>query len=127
MRHEAGGRRQGPARVPGLLWAGFATAALITAVIVPVHVLVQGVLAPLGLVPAFDRRYSTFAAALANWLVKIYLMVFFAAAFYTFGHRLRYLLLDLGVRQGKAAVALTCYGLALAGTVAAVVILINVP
>jgi len=41
-------RRSGPDRVNALLWATFAQCAVITALIVPAHILVQGVLAPLG-------------------------------------------------------------------------------
>jgi len=125
-RPEAHGPRPGPSRLPGLLWATFANTALITALLVPAHILVQGVLGPLGLVPSFDRRYGTFASALGNPLVKLYLLVLMAASFYTFGHRLRYMLIDMGV-HGKLLFGVLLYGLAAAGTVVAALVLFSVP
>ena len=86
---EAGRGRGGPDRLEALAWALFAQSAVIAALIVPVHILVQGVLGPLGLVPVFDQRYSTLAAALSNWLVKLYLLILFATSFWVFGHRVR--------------------------------------
>ncbi|MDQ6772463.1 MAG: hypothetical protein M3024_05675 [Candidatus Dormibacteraeota bacterium] len=124
VRHE---RRAGPAVVPAGLWALFVNCAVVTAIIVPVHILIQGVLAPLGLVPAFDRRYATFAPALSNWLVKIYLFVLLATVFYTLGHRVRYLLTDLGVSAAKSQLGLLVYGLAALGIVVAAVVLVSVP
>lgn len=119
-------RRAGPDRVNALLWATFAQCAVITALIVPAHILVQGVLAPLGIVPAFDHKYSTFAAAIGNPLVKIYLLVLFATVFYTFGHRVRYLLTDL-VHGYKPLFGALGYGLAVIGIAAAAYILFTTP
>ncbi len=129
--HESSGAsgfrtRPGPNRLQGLLWTGFANAAVLTALIVPAHILVQGVLAPLGLAPSFDRSYATFAAAVGNPLVKIYLLVVMAASFYLFGHRLRYVIHELGV-HGKLAVGLVMYGLAGAGTAVAAYLLFTPP
>jgi fumarate reductase subunit D len=118
--------RPGPNRLQGLLWAGFGNAAMLTALIVPAHLLVQGVLGPLGLVPAFDRRYSTFASALSDPLVKLYLLVVIAASFYVFGHRVRYVVHELGV-HGKLVVGLVTYGLAAAGTAVAGYLLFTLP
>lgn len=118
--------RQGPNRLQGLLWVGFANAAVLGALVVPAHILVQGVLGPLGLVPSFDHRYSTFASALSDPLVKIYLLVVIAASFYLFGHRTRYVIHELGV-HGKLAVGAVLYGLALAGTLLAAYLLFTLP
>lgn len=118
--------RPGPNRLQGLLWAGFANAAVLVALVVPAHILVQGVLGPLGLVPSFDRRYSTFAAALGDPLVKLYLLVVMAASFYLFGHRVRYVIHELGV-HGKLLVGVSMYGLAAIATVAAAYLLFTLP
>jgi len=118
--------RRGPNRLQGLLWVGFANAAALGALIVPAHILIQGVLGPLGIVPSFDHRYSTFASAISDPFVKIYLLVVIAASFYLFGHRTRYVIHELGV-HGKLAVGAVMYGLALAGTVLAAYLLFTLP
>lgn len=117
--------RPGPNRLQGLLWAAFANAAVLAALIVPAQILVQGVLGPLG-VPAFDHRYSTFARAMSDPWLKAYLALVVAACFYLCAHRVRYVLKELGV-HAKVAVGLLLYGLAAAGTVVTAVVLFSVP
>jgi fumarate reductase subunit D len=119
-------RHLGPDRANALLWATFAQCAVITALIVPAHILVQGVLAPLGVAPAFDQHYDTFAAALGNPLIKIYLLVLFATVFFTFGHRVRYLMTDL-VHGYKPLFTALGYGLAALGIAAAAYVILTTP
>jgi len=125
MRHEA--RKPGPNRAQGLLWVAFANAAVLTALIMPAHILVQGVLAPLGLVPSFDQHYATFAPAIANWLVKIYLLVLVVACLYVFGHRIRYIMVELAIPGSKFAFGVLVLGLATLGTAFAAYVLLNTP
>jgi fumarate reductase subunit D len=120
-------RRLGPNRLEALFWALFAQSAVLTALVVPAHILVQGVLAPLGIVPAFDQHYSTFAAALSNWLVKLYLFIVFGATFWVFAHRVRYTLLEVGVPGGKQRLGVAMYGLAVVATLVAGYLLVSVP
>ena len=98
-----------PARRPALAhlfyWLMFAQGGVIAAVLIPVHVLVQGILGPLGIVPVVDRHYDTWISILGNPIVKLYLLVLIAAPFYHFAHRLRYLLVDLGVPAAKGVPA----------------------
>jgi fumarate reductase subunit D len=120
-------RHPGPNRLEGLFWALFAQSAVLTALVVPAHILVQGVLGPLGIVPAFDQHYSTFAAGLGNWLVKLYLFIVFGASFWVFGHRVRYTLLEMGVPGGKQGLGVVMYGLAGLATLIAAYLLVTVP
>ena len=125
MSHEA--RKPGPNRVQGLLWAAFANFAVLTALIVPAHIAVQGILGPLGVVPSFDQRYSTFAPAIGNWLVKAYLLVLVVSTLYVFVHRIRYVMMELGLPGNKLVFgALTSLVAALALAFSAYV-LINLP
>jgi fumarate reductase subunit D len=120
-------RRTGPNRSEGLFWALFAQSAVLTALIVPAHILIQGILGPLGLVPAFDQHYGTFAGALANWLVKLYLFVLFGASFWVFAHRVRYTLMEVGVPGGKQRLGIVTYGLAAVATLVAAYLLLTLP
>lgn len=119
--------RRRPALVPALLWATFAQCAAITAILVPAHILIEGVLGPLGVVPYPDRTYDSFAAMIGNPWVKIYLLILFGTTFYVAAHRVRYLLLDLGLHSGKLVFGLLLYGLAAIGTLVAAVVLFTVP
>ena len=106
--------RAGPNRLLGLIWAGFATVAVLSALIVPAHILVQGVLGPTGLTPSFDRRFGTFSRALSNPLVKLYLLLLFVCSFYLLAMRVWYVVRELGVRS-KMGVGLVAFGLGAAG------------
>lgn len=82
-------------------WFMFAQGGIIAAILIPVHVVVQGILGPLHIVPVVDRHYDTWVNVLGNPLVKLYLLVLISFPFYHFAHRIRYLLVDLGIPAAK--------------------------
>ena len=109
-----------------LFWFLFANGGVVTALFVPVHVLVQGILGPLGIVPVVDQHYDTWTRVLGNPLVKLYVLVLIFFAFFHFAHRTRYLLMDLGVHAAKTLPAqVLFYGGALVVTLAAAGILLT--
>jgi fumarate reductase subunit D len=104
MNHEAT-RQQKPAFAHLVWWFLFAQGGVVAAILIPVHVLVQGILGPLGIVPVVDRHYDTWVRVLSNPLVKLYLLVLIVLPFFHFAHRLRYLLVDFGVPAAKSVPA----------------------
>jgi fumarate reductase subunit D len=86
-------------------WFMFSQGGLFAAVLLPVHILVQGILGPLQIVPVVDRHYDTWISILGNPIVKLYLLALIALPFFHFAHRLRYLLVDLGVPAAKSTPA----------------------
>ena len=86
-------------------WFLFAQGGVLAAILIPVHILVQGILGPLGIVPVVDRHYDTWVKVLGNPIVKLYLLVLIAFSFTHFAHRLRYLLVDVGVPAAKSVPA----------------------
>ncbi len=95
----------------------FAQGGVIAAILIPAHVLIQGILGPLGVVPVVDRHYDTWIDILGNPIVKLYLLVLIAFPFFHFAHRLRYLMVDLGVPAAKSVPAqVIFYGGAVAVT-----------
>ncbi len=98
-------RSRRPALAHLFFWFMFSQGGVITALLLPVHVLVQGILGPLGTVSVVDRHYDTYASVIGNPLVKLYLLVLIAFAFFHFAHRLRYLLTDFGVDAAKSVPA----------------------
>jgi fumarate reductase subunit D len=104
----------------------FANGGGLAALVLPVHILVQGVLGPLGIVPVVDRHYDTWISILGNPIVKLYLLVLIGLPFFHFAHRLRYLLVDLGVPAAKGVPAqVVFYGGAVAVTLVAVWVLLT--
>src|SRR5207302_2056454 len=107
---EGGRRPGGDARVPKtafnhlVFWFLFAQGGIIAAILIPVHVLIQGILGPLNIVTVVDRHYDTWVSALGNPIVKLYLLVLIAAPFFHFAHRIRYLIVasDLNIKLTHA-------------------------
>jgi fumarate reductase subunit D len=107
-------------------WFMFAQGGVLAAVLIPVHILVQGILGPLGIVPVADRHYDTWISILGNPIVKLYLLVLISLPFFHFAHRLRYLLVDLGIPAAKTLAAqVIFYGGAVVVTVLAIYVLLT--
>jgi fumarate reductase subunit D len=117
---------QKPALTHLLFWFLFSQGGVIAAILIPAHILVQGILGPLGIVPVVDRHYDTWISILGNPLVKLYLVVLIAIPFYHFAHRLRYLIVDLGVPAAKSVPAqVLFYGGAVAVTLFTIWVLLT--
>jgi fumarate reductase subunit D len=107
-------------------WFMFAQGGVLAAILIPVHILVQGILGPLGIVTVVDRHYDTWISILDNPIVKLYLLVLISLPFFHFAHRLRYLLVDLGIPAAKSFVAqVIFYGGAVVVTLLAIYVLLS--
>lgn len=108
-------------------WFMFANGGGIAAIFLPVHILTQGILGPLGMVPVVDRNYDTWINALGNPIIKLYLLTVIAVPFFHFAHRLRYLLVDFGFPAAKGRVAqVGFYGSAVVVTLVTIWLLLTV-
>ena len=107
-------------------WFMFAQGGVLAALLIPVHILVQGILGPLGIVRVVDRHYDTWISILGNPIVKLYLLVLISLPFFHFAHRLRYLLVDLGIPAAKGLpVQVVFYGGAVVVTLATIWVLLT--
>ncbi|TME56215.1 MAG: fumarate reductase subunit D [Chloroflexi bacterium] len=117
---------QKPAVAHLIWWFLFAQGGVIAAILLPVHILVQGILGPLGIVRVVDRNYDTWATVVGNPIVKLYLLVLIALPFFHFAHRLRYLLVDLGLPAARSLPAqVIFYGAAIVVTLVTIWILLT--
>jgi len=104
MSDQAAARRR-PALDHLVFWFLFSQGGVISALFLPVHVVVQGILGPLDIVPVADQHYDTWVRVLGNPLVKLYILVLVMFSFFHFAHRLRYLLVDFGVHAARSVPA----------------------
>jgi len=107
-------------------WALFGAGGMVAAILVPIFVLTYGVMLPLGAVPQDAYSAARLSNLLGNFLVKLFLLVLIALPLFHWAHRFRYLLFDLGIHGGRMAIATICYGLAIVGTVVAILVLLRV-
>jgi fumarate reductase subunit D len=112
-----------PALMHLFWWFMFAQGGVLAAVLLPVHIVLQGILDPLGFVRVVRPDNL---AILGNPLVKLYLLVLIAVPFFHFAHRLRYLLVDVGVPAAKSVPAqVVFYGGAIVVTLLTIYVLLT--
>jgi fumarate reductase subunit D len=116
-----------PAYLHALLWALFAAGGMVAAVLLPAHILIQGVLGPLGVVPYLDGNYGAFSAVMANPLAKLYFVVLVSLPLFHAAHRFHFWLHHLGVQLSRRPVQLASYGIATALALAAVYVALTTP
>ena len=105
-------------------WGLFSAGGTVAAFLVPVHILVAGLGVGLGWIPPETLSYERVRELLENPLARVYLLVFISLPLFHSAHRLRHVLIDLGARLGLPAFVDESYGSAIAGTVAAVWLLV---
>jgi len=97
-------------------WSLFAAGGVIAAFLVPVQILLTGFVAPLGWGRgAFE--YERLITLISHPLTKLYLFAVISLPLFHWAHRFRFTLIDLGMKRGQRAVAITCYAAAVVGTV----------
>ncbi|MFB9526933.1 fumarate reductase subunit FrdD [Nonomuraea roseola] len=104
------------------LWLLFSGGGVVAALLLPVLVLLFGVLMPLGLIDWPTQ--AELAALLDPLLVRLALLVVVVLCLFHAAHRIRFTSEEvLGVARFDLAVAVLCYGAAVAGGVVAALLL----
>ena len=100
----------------------FSAGGMVSALLVPVLLLLFGVLFPLGVLA--PPSHAGFAALLSHPLTRIVLFGLCVLALLHWAHRFRYTLYDgLQLKRWGAAISAVCYGGAIAGSVWAAFVL----
>jgi fumarate reductase subunit D len=105
-----------------LLWLAFSGGGVISAVFLPVLVVLFGLAIPLGLV---QPDYGHLHAVLSYWLTRLVVLGLLVFMLFHWAHRFRYTLHDgLQLRRLEAPLAVLCYGGAVVGSIAALLIVL---
>jgi fumarate reductase subunit D len=107
--------------VEAIAWLMFSAGGMVSALVAPVLLLVFGLMVPLGLV-APDHAHL--ASVLGHPLTRLALLVVCVLSLLHWAHRFRYTLFDgLQLQRSRTPINVACYGVALAGSVWAVIVL----
>ncbi len=90
----------------------------------PALVVVTGFALPYWIGDTSEAAYGQLEETLSAWFVRLPLMAVIGLSFFHCGHRIRHTLTDMGVRAAPALLWVVCYGGAMAGTAAAMIILV---
>ena len=122
-------------RATPLLWMMFSIGGTIAALLFPIHVLLNGLLFPLGwtaashgsIGPVFTPSYESLHGLVLHPLTRLYLFVLIAFPLFHWAHRFRYTLYDgLQLYHLTRLIAVICYGAAAIGTAIAAYTLWNI-
>ena len=113
-------------RIEPFWWALFSLGGVVAALLVPIHIFIDGLAVPLGLVEGQVLNYERMRVLVGYPLVKVYFLGLVALPLYHAAHRVRFTLYELGIRETNLPLGLFCYGLALTGTVVAAYVLFQV-
>jgi len=107
-----------------LLWLLFSAGGVVSAVFLPILVILFGLAIPLGWVqPAYDHLH----AVVSHWLTRLVVLGLLVLMLFHAAHRFRFTLYDgLQLRTLATPIAVVCYGGALLGSVAALLIVLTV-
>ncbi len=95
-----------------LWWGPFSAGMMVGALFVPALIVITGFLLPYLRPDEAGDAHDLFD----GWLMRLLLLVVISLSLFHWAHRFRYVLFDLGLKSGKMAVAVVCYGLAIVGT-----------
>ncbi len=107
-------------------WSLFSAGGVAAAVFLPAVILVTGLILPFFSGQEGDVAYGRLHAFLSMWWVRgLIFVVVFLALFHCF-HRIRHILMDLGLRHASTTLSFCCYGSAVIGTVLMAMFLIAI-
>lgn len=108
------------------LWLLFSAGGVVSAMLMPIHILLFGIAIPLGI--AEDPGYERLRAIAGHPITKIYLLVFCTLPLFHWAHRFRFTLYDgLQIKHLNELINLFCYGGAVLGTVVAAWLVFRIP
>jgi fumarate reductase subunit D len=96
-----------------LWWLPFSGGMMVDALAIPALVILTGFLIPFGLVTGHLREL------LVHPLGRFAVFVIASLTFFHAAHRLKFTLIDLGLKDAKLALGVICYGAAIVGTLVA--------
>lgn len=107
-------------------WLLFSAGGVVSAMLMPIHLLLFGFAFPLGWLEAPD--YEHLRALAAHPISRVYLVVFCALPLFHWAHRFRFTLYDgLQIKHLNELINVFCYGGAILGTAVAAYLVSMIP
>ena len=108
------------------LWMLFSAGGVVSAMLLPIHLLLFGLAFPLGWLDA--PSYERLLAIVSHPVTRVYLFVLCSLSLFHWGHRFRFTLYDgLQIKHLNELINIFCYGGAVLGTALAAYLLWTIP
>ena len=106
-----------------ILWLLFSAGGMISAMLFPILMVITGIILPYILSGDLIELLNQIHLNLKNTFVKIVIFFVISLPFFHWAHRFRFTLVDIGLKQISFLISILCYGGAVTGSVATVIIL----
>ena len=103
-----------------LVWAPFFAGAGVSAILMPVLIIITLVISYCG------PEFIDLPGLLNHWLVRLVLFFLISLSLFHAVHRIRFILVDLGLKSAGGLIAALCYGFAIMGTLAALLVVTRI-
>ena len=108
------------------LWMLFSAGGVVSAMLMPVHLLLFGLAFPLGWLDA--PTHEGLLALVRHPVTRVYLLIFCSLPLFHWAHRFRFTLYDgLQIKHLNELINIFCYGGAILGTALAAYVLWTIP
>jgi fumarate reductase subunit D len=107
-----------------VIWGLFSAGMMVGGLLLPAWALVMGVAGPLGIASG-ATSYDQFSALATHPLARLVLLAAMALPLWGGAHHLRHLWIDLGGLRSDGLVGSLCYGIALVGSLLAIVAVVR--
>jgi len=108
-----------------LWWSLFSAGGVLSATFMPAIILLTGFILPFAGEADGSISLGGVHGVVSNWFVRTLLFVIFSFSFFHCMHRIRHMLLDLGLRGAPRLLSIVCYGGAITGAGAAAWVLVS--
>ena len=113
-----------------LWWSLFGIGGAVAAFLFPLHIFIQGVAKPLGLVSPdilnYDQLHALFQSPVISLIVKLYLFALIVFPLFHAAHRIRLTLEDLRMEWLDHILPLFCYGGATVLTIVTIIVIFQI-
>jgi len=106
-------------------WSLFSAGGVLAALFMPVFIIVTGLALPFLSEGFGEFQYDRVIRILSFWPVRIFLFGIISFSLFHCAHRIRHILIDIGIRLPHAIQDSICYILALLGSIVAAVLLVS--
>ncbi len=100
-----------------IFWSLFGAGGVVSALVLPVLVLITGIAFPLGLLSDGALDYARMVSFAGSLIGGMALFVVISLTFWHAAHRIAHSAHDFGLHRGRGVWRAICYGAAFAGTV----------
>lgn len=104
-------------------WSLFAAGGVISALFIPILMLITGIVLPFTLTGEEPFIYERIHGAALHPIIRLLIFAIIAFPLFHFAHRFRFILSDIGLLKYRPLISVLCYGSAIIGTILTAIVL----